>query len=353
MKRTIKRKPTQKKTKPEIKSTLTSSGSTLLDLILGGGFPFGKVVNFVGDRSTGKTILASEVIFAARKVYGDKLKWRYNDSERGYTFDSTYLYGFPIIDENKPPSDNIEDFDTDINHELDILEDDEFLIYVQDSLDALSSRAEIERAQERRRLLLTKPDSPKLKTGTYGLEKQKLLGEFFRTTVGKIERKNCLIIIISQVRDNIGATFGKKYVRTGGKALDFYASTILVLAEVQKHEVTCQGTKETIGVTIKAKTDKNKIARPFKTAYIDIVFDIGIDDITANIEYLYDLKTDAGKSRAARIEWDEKTYLPKKLVEHIENNNLECLLKQKVQDKYNSIQNELRSRRKRKWFSEE
>ncbi len=73
------------------------TGSDLFDLVGGGGLPWGKIVNIVGDNSTGKTLLASEIIAAAHKKYGEDLVWHYDDAEAGYSFDSKTIWGIDIV----------------------------------------------------------------------------------------------------------------------------------------------------------------------------------------------------------------------------------------------------------------
>lgn len=263
------------------------SGSTVFDLILGGGLPVGKIVNIVGDNSTGKTLLACEIIASARKHFGDKLRYRYNDAEAGFSFDSQALYGFDIIDDDKEPSTTIEELEADLDRELEALQHGETLVYVLDSLDALSSLSEIEAAADRRKAL----DSGKVIKGSYGMQKQKFLSELFRLQATKIKDKRCCLIVISQVRENIGVMYGPKYRRSGGKALDFYAAQIVWLAEAERHEKRGRAT----GITVKAKITKNKIGLPFRTGYIDILFNFGVDDISTNLNYLCDNRTDTGK----------------------------------------------------------
>ena len=79
-------------------------------------------------------------------------------------------------------------------------------IYVVDSLDALSDEGEMEQD---------------IGKDTFGTKKAKLLSRFFRTTAHRIEQSRVLLLVIPQVRDNIGAMFGEKHKRSGGRALDF------------------------------------------------------------------------------------------------------------------------------------
>jgi len=332
----------KKPVKKEAPRTL-SSGSFLLDLVLGGGFPIGKIVNLVGDKSTGKTLLAMEIIAKARKELGDKLKWFYNDAEAGFSFDTTDLYGFNILNESEDTySETIEDFEADLNTRLNKLKDDEYLIYVLDSFDALTTIAEKERAEERRKALAAGKE-PK---GTYAMDKAKFASEFFRLQCKKIKKKNCLLIIVSQVRDNIGVMFGEKYKRSGGKSLDFYASQILWLAEAEKHKKK----DIPVGITIKAIAKKNKYGKPFRKCFVNMLFDYGIDDIKTNIDYLYDLKTNTGKQTNPKVKWNEVEYSPKGLIKFIEENNMEKELMYEVAKKWDELELAISSQERKRRF---
>lgn len=325
------------------------SGSSLLDCALGGGYPVGKMINIVGDKSTGKTLLAMEAIVSARKQWGEKLKWFYDDVEAGFSFSPEQLYGFSIIQEQQENSASIESFENRLNKQLDKLKEDEFLVYVLDSFDALTSEAEMQRAEKRRKAI----EEGKKVEGTYAMDKQKFASEFFRLQCKKIKDKNCLLIIVSQVRDNIGVMFGEKYRRSGGKSLDFYASQIIWLAVAEKK------TKKdrVVGVTIKANIKKNKIAPPFRTCFVNMLFDYGIDDVSTCIDYLYDLRTDTGKSRTKKVVWtdtgskdDEQEYTPVGLISHIEEKDLEESLRGSVVAKWQAIEDSISSKDRKRRF---
>ena len=318
------------------------TGCTLLDLILGGGYPVGKIVNIVGDKSSGKTLLAAEAIAKARAMYGDRLKWIYDDAEAGFSFNTKQLYGFEITKEGQC-STTIEDFMLRLKSACMDSKDDELLVYVLDSLDSLTSEAELKRQKKRERALEKGEEAD---VGTYGLEKQKMLSELFRLLRRDIKDKNCLLIIISQVRSNIGVMFGEKYIRTGGKALDFYASQILWLAEAEKHYKEGR----VVGVTIKAKAKKNKISRPFREGFLELLFDYGIDDIATNIQYLYDLKTPAGKTKSEKLNWDGKPFIMRGLVKHIEKNSFETELRKRVAEKWNQVEDSISSKERKKKY---
>jgi recombination protein RecA len=328
------------------------TGSTLMDIA--GGFAFGKIINIVGDNSTGKTLLVMECIAQTREwfkknIKKGKLKWVYDDAEAGFSFDPKKMYGIEILSEKDQASDTVEDFEYNLNSALDSLKENEYLIYVLDSLDGLTSTEEKGRQEERHKYIKAKREGKKVKelSGSYQTEKPKKMSELFRTQKNKIKNKNCLLIIVSQVRDKIGVTFGDKQTRTGGRALDFYASVVWWLAVLEKVRI-----KETdVAVVIKARNKKNKVAKPYRKVNMHILFDYGIDDITSNIEYLYDLRTPEGKlkDKSEKVKWDEKEYTAKTLIRHIENNNLEEDLIKRVEQKWYEFEASIAPNRKRKF----
>lgn len=313
---------------------------TPFDLALGGGFPIGQISNIVGDSSSGKTFLASEFIAAAYHTLGNKLEWFYDDVENRYSFNTKSLYGFEMIKKGQKNSYTIEDFTANVKNKLAKLPEGKTLIYVLDCFDALSSEAEVKR------------DKQKGEKGTYNLDKVKNLGAFFRLRAKEIKDKKCILIIISQVRENIGVMFGPRYYRTGGKALDHWASLILWLAETEKHRKKGR----VYGVTTKARVTKVGNDKPFREACMEIVFDYGVDVITTNLLYLYDLYTEKSRRKESikndLLEWEENEFSLKGLINHIESNNRENDLAQKVIDRWNKIESMISSKgRKSKWSS--
>jgi RecA/RadA recombinase len=281
------------------------TGSDLLDEVVGGGiwegYPGGKIINIVSDKSGGKTSLALEAVAAAHHRLGKKLKKRYDNAESGLTHDVKEIYHFEFDDIEGIKSRTVEEFYCNYRLFLESIKKDEFGIYVLDSLDGLSSDEIEERGKARVSAFKKGKDFNK---GSYQMGTPKFLSqEFFRGLAGMTDEKNCLLIIISQTRDAINSMFAEQK-RSGGKALDFYAFCCLWLANV--HKIKKQG--RVIGVIIKASAKKSKTPRPYRECVFPLYFTYGIDNIGANIDFLYDLR---GKdfdllSTAKAIEWNKQ-----------------------------------------------
>jgi recombination protein RecA len=134
------------------------------------------------------------------------------------------------------------------------------------------------------------------------------MSEMFRVLVRGFKRSRICFMIISQIRDKIGATFGVKYTRTGGKALDFYANQIIYLSHIGTITKTVNGLKRVLGVRIRAKCTKNKVGESFGECEFVLRFGYGIDDLRANVEWLAqvgaleDIGVQSGKSVKSALE---------------------------------------------------
>jgi len=286
------------------------TGSDLLDLVTGGGLgfgmPSGRIVNIVGDKSAGKSAVACEIIAAAFYALKNRFKWVYDDCESGLTHDTKSIYGFDVVPEkekDRVKSRTVEELYCNYRQFLESLKESQFGIYVVDSLDGLSSD-EIEGIGNERYKKFKKGES--LDKGSYQMGSAKFLSQqFFRSLVSMTEERNCLLIIISQVRDDINAIGPfRKQRRSGGKALDFYAYACIWLANVSKEKKKGR----TVGVVIRARAEKSKTPRPYRDCVFPIYFDYGIDNIGANIDFLYDLRGDSYKllpSKTKNISWGD------------------------------------------------
>jgi RecA/RadA recombinase len=328
-----------------------NSGCDLLDIQAGGGIGLGhrigKFINIVGDKSSGKTLLACETLAATyhNPKYKNILKWVYDDCEYGFSFDTKKLYNMEFIPKDKSKrinSHTVEELYCNIRTFLESIKENEFGIYVVDSLDALASEEDDARADERFNAFKKGKVFDKK---SYGMEKAKYLSkEFFKQLAGMVDKKNVLLIIISQVRMNIDPMSFEEYTRAGGKAMDFFAFNVFWVANVNK--ILNKGVP--VGITIKIKNTKGKTPRPYRITFVKMLFDYGVENVQSNIDYLYDLLTPQGKLKGkdegSLIEWDNSGKLNrKKMIDYIMKNNLQKELRKRVIDKWEAFENSIRS----------
>lgn len=255
-----------------------STGSLMVDLVTDGGFPIGRAINIVGDWSAGKSLLAIETCSAFARQYPDGII-RYVETESAFDPNYAALIGLPVervqLESSLTVIEHIyKDFDNFINSFP-----KQRKLYIIDSLDAVSDLEELDRDIEK---------------GSFGGSKPKLMGQFFRTLNSKSSSSLCTLIIVSQVRANIGVRFGDKQRRSGGAALDFYCSIVLWLNRTGNIKKTSNKLSRTIGITTKIKTKKNKVGAPYKEGILHINFAYGIDDEISCLEWIRkELKSDS------------------------------------------------------------
>jgi recombination protein RecA len=312
-----------------------------------GGWARGRIINIVGDGSSGKTLLALEACANAfYKVKGIKSELYppvtkviivYNNVEGVMDFPIEEMYGKAFVEGVEWIQTPIaESFGKDYQKRVRNLKSGEFLLYVIDSIDALVPEAGAKRMDQI--LDDKKPD------GSYGTEKPKFFSsEFFSHLCGIMEGKDATLICISQVREKIGISFGEKHYRTGGKALDFYTHQVCWLATTEKLKKTFRGQERVFGVKTKAKFKRSKVAKPFREADSSILFDYGLDDIGSMLDYLYGPK-------AKEYEWNAQKLKREEIVKLMEDHpeNLE-LLQDRVEKDWLEIETAIQPERKKRW----
>lgn len=240
-----------------------ASGSFLLDLILGGGWGRGRIVNVVGDRSSGKTLLAVEACANFLQFTKPSLI-RYVEAESAFDEEYARSIGMPKGIKLVDNLETVEAVFDDLNNFLDHACDGNHpALYVIDSLDALSDSAEMARG---------------FNEGSYGMGKAKQMSQLFRRLVRKLSAKHCTLFVISQIRDKIGVAFGETKTRSGGHALDFYASQIIWLAEIGKIYREVMKQRRVVGIKVLARCRKNKVGPAHRDGELSILFSYGVDD---------------------------------------------------------------------------
>lgn len=321
------------------------SGSTLLNLALSGrmdgGWKCGNVANIIGDSGAGKSLLALTTLAEAgcHEAF-DNHRCIYDDVERANGFDMAGLFGknfedrveAPAYDDGVPVfSSTIEDMEMHID---DAINYGEPFIYIEDSLDALTNFAELDKSKEN----LEKRRKNQQEKGTYGMNTPKELSRILRQIKDKLKNTQSTVIIISQVRDNIDPRSFSKQTRSGGRALKFYSIHEMWLALTGKLSSKVGNLTVPYGVTTKTKISKNKITGKVREVEFPIYYDYGIDDITSCIEFLEKTKHWGKSGNKIKAEELDLVYTKRKLVEEIERNNLENDLREITTSVWNEIE---------------
>jgi recombination protein RecA len=324
----------QRRTKFVERVDFLSSGSSTLNCALSGkakdgGWARARVLNVVGDGSSGKTVCALELCFwcwknikkIKSKIFPKvkKITIVYNNAEGAMDFPIEKMYGEQFeCDVEWICDKEIESTCRDYARRMRNLKKGEFLLYVIDSWDAIDSFAAHKRFDDS-----IKDD--KEQKGSYDTEKQKFASKFFSKISGTMERneKDATLLIVSQVRTKIGITFGKKQYRAGGKALDFYTHQVAWIREIEKMSKTKLGEKRVYGIKSMAKVERSKVAKPFREAAFTILYDYGLDDISSCVDYVWGnglikLGDKSYSQRASFIQYVERNGLQDEVVAEVE-----------------------------------
>jgi len=304
-----------------------------------GGWPRARVSNIIGDGSSGKTLLALELAFWFFNNYKKlksnifakikKLIIKYDNGEGVMDFPMPIMYGkefSKFVDWERSKS-----FEQMCRRFLKLafnLKKGESLLYIIDSWDSFQGS----QSKKDFRDSIEKDNDLK---GDYDLFIQKYASrKFFPAFCDALDKNkvDATLIIISQVRGNVGVTFGKKLKRSGGKALDFYTHSVVEVAEKRKLRKKKLGESKVYAIESAVRVTRSKVAKPFREAEFRILYDYGMDNINSMINYLW------GQTKK-KIKFDgEEFSKTKNLVRYIEKNNLEDKIINMVEDKWQKVE---------------
>lgn len=239
------------------------SGSLLLDQALGiGGYPKGRIIEIYGPESSGKTTLALHAIAEVQKQGG---RAAFIDAENA--IDPVYARNLGVdIEElilSQPDSG-----EQGLNIMNMLVDSGAVDLVVIDSVAALVPQAELD------------GEMGDLQVGAQA----RMMSKAMRKLAGIMNHNECTAIFINQLREKVGVMYGNPETTPGGRALKFYASVRL---DIRKADVIKNGT-DMIGNKVRVRVVKNKVAPPFKTATLEIIYGEGISYISELIDLCVD-----------------------------------------------------------------
>ena len=281
-----------------------STGCTMLNLAMSGsingGWPIGRISTLPGQSSAGKTVLVlSTFTEAAINPKFDKYTLIYDDVERRCDFDLVKLFP-PLVDRLETPSgllykdlneenrddcgisNTIQDLR---NRMLQLKDNGKKFVYIADSLDSFSTDEELDKEMKRALAAAKSPEAANKIAGSFNAEKAKILGQIMRMINGVVASTDSVFILTQQLRQKMNAMPGQSpWTTSGGESPYFYSHVRPFLSKVGTLKSKDKSLK--IGVSSKARMDKNSVTGKLRDVEFDIYYEMGIDDVGSMVDYL-------------------------------------------------------------------
>lgn len=251
------------------------TGCTPLDIIMGGGFPVGRLTEVYGDTSTGKSLLASHILAETQRLGGVAVLL---DSECATSEEIMCAVGVDPAEVLYSTPSTVEEVYEDIRSAIEARNEvakGTLMTIVWDSVAATSSDAEVEKAR---------------KEGLGGstvATHARLISAMCRMLPRMIAKERIAPVFINQTRENIGVLFGDKMSTFGGRAIGYWSSVRLEMAKAK--QIT-DDNDNPVGIDVRCWVAKSKVSVPFGQCRFPILFGQGIDNVGAIGNWVKDRK---------------------------------------------------------------
>ncbi len=316
---------------------MISTGSTLLDLAIsgtrkrGGGIPGGILMEVFGPSGSGKTVMLCEIAGDVQRKQGD-IMFHDPESRLNKTFAQIFDLNTDLVSYSTP--DTVTEVFAAVRKWEPKSEGKKVVNGIfTDSLAALSTNMEMDNEEGDK----------------MGQRRAKEFSEGFRKICRSLTAKNYIMVCSNQVRQNMDAgNYGPKTTTPGGFAMGFYASIRLQARNPEKIKVTKtvagKEVKRVIGVETLFEVFKSSVDMPYRSAPVTIIFDYGIDDVRANLQYIKDFTS----NKKYTVNGRELSNEMNKAIAIVEAEGLEDELKEQVIDLWEEIESKFKQERKPK-----